>query len=146
VKLRAEGFLEGLAANNLSSSKSSILIDSRIRLHEVATSIEIAQRVKQCGASAVFVVSDYVAVGLIKGLSRLNVRVPEDISVMSITNVDYSLVTTPTITTIELFPKTVAKSAAETITMMISGKAAETPRKYVPFRIIERESVRAIAR
>jgi LacI family transcriptional regulator len=146
VRLRAEGFLEGLARNGLEASKSRILVDSRIRLHEVTTSLEIAKTVKKCDATAVFVVSDYVAVGLVKGLSKLNVKIPEEISVMSITNVDYGLVTTPTITSIELFPNDVAKSAAETIMLMISGKPIDAVRSAIPFKIVERESVRRLSK
>ena len=50
--------------------------------------------------SAAFVTSDQTAASIISGLTKLNIRVPEDISIIGFNNIQISVQTSPQHTTI----------------------------------------------
>jgi LacI family transcriptional regulator len=144
AELRAEGFKEALRNSGLQAQEPSIIVEPSIRLNEIPTSIAMAERISHTGASAVFAVSDYVAVGLLKGFSTVGMRVPEDISILSVTNTDYCLVTSPTLTSVDLSPAQSARVAVELMVARLSGGDEEAKSVVVPHHIVERESVKDI--
>jgi LacI family transcriptional regulator len=141
LKLRAEGYIEGLKKNGIEFDKSLLFIEPSIRLHEIQTAIQLADRIKETGASAVYVVSDYVAIGLVKGIVFSGLRVPEDISILSVTNVDYSMITSPSITSIDLSARWSAKRAVKMLLELKPEETIQAKRIFSPHKIIERESV-----
>ena len=115
-----------------------------MRLDEIPTSIAIAERINRLKATAVFAVSDYVAIGLLKGLSSLGVKIPEEVSILSVTNTNYCLVTSPTLTSISLSPVESTKKAVKILLKLLSAKGHKPESITVPHSIVERESVRDI--
>jgi LacI family transcriptional regulator len=145
AELRAQGYRQGLARHGLEDGGSTILIEPTLRLHEIPTSIELAKRISQLEVSAVFAVSDYVAIGLIKGLSALGKRIPEDISILSVTNTNYCLVTSPTLSSFDLSPEDSSRQAVDLMLKSISGVTDKQYSIAMPHRLVERESVRTLS-
>ena len=73
--------------------------------------------------SAVFVVSDAMAVAAIKALHDHGKRVPEDCSVVAIDGIDMSAYTVPTLTTLVQPQKEMGESAVRILVDMIEGLA-----------------------
>lgn len=61
---------------------------------------EIATTIAQSDVTGIFTLNDEVAIGLIRGLSSLNVSVPDDLSIIGFDDIDYASFTVPTLTTI----------------------------------------------
>jgi LacI family transcriptional regulator len=59
-----------------------------------------AERVRDAGSTAVLAYNDLLAIGLIDGLDRLGIRVPDDISVIGIDDIALSRLTRPRLTTV----------------------------------------------
>ncbi len=142
--LRARGYEEGLAMYGLDRRKSTILVEPSMRLNEIPTSIAVARRIGEVKATAVFAVSDYVAIGLLKGLSSIGVKVPANVSILSVTNTNYCLVTTPTLTSVSLSPVESTQKAVKILLELLSAKRRRPESVTVAHTIVERESVRDI--
>ena len=145
AELRAQGYAEGLAMHGLEKQNSTILVEPSMRLNEIPTSIAIAKRISRLKATAVFAVSDYVAIGLLKGLSSLGVKIPEEVSILSVTNTNYCLVTSPTLTSISLSPVESTQKAVEILLNLLSPKRRRPESVTVAHSIVERESVRDLS-
>ena len=140
IRVRAQGFRTGLERVGIPFRPEMLIVEPAIRLNEINTSLKLAERIAASNATAVFVVSDYVAVGLAKGLTSLGVGVPEDISIIGVGNIDYCKVTTPTLSSIDLSVSDCAATAVEVLDGMINDLAIAT-RRTIRHRIVERESV-----
>jgi DNA-binding LacI/PurR family transcriptional regulator len=124
----------------LSIDPSLLIIEPSIRMNEIRKSIQLSTKVRNSKATAVFVVSDYVALGLIRGLEALGIRIPEDISILSVNNTDYCLVTTPPLTSIDLSPRRASRQAVRLLVdMNLNG--LKYSQIEVPCSIIQRETV-----
>jgi len=92
--------------------------------------------------SAVFVASDIMALGLIKGLHRKGIKVPDDISIIGFDDIKFSKIFIPELTTIhqDIFAK------GETAVQMIlnSGKDKDAYVETMDVKLVERESVKPL--
>jgi LacI family transcriptional regulator len=142
LKLEAEGYAAACRERNLDDDPELLIADPATRLHEIHSSIDAAERIIATRATAVYAVSDYVGIGIVKGLTNAGVRVPKDVSVIGVGNVDYCLLTTPTLTTIDLEAEAVAHQGVRLLGRLQSGRRSSTESLVVGgSRIVERESV-----
>lgn len=93
--------------------------------------------------TAVFAMSDVMAVGAIRALCDLGVKVPEEISVMGFDGIDLAEFYNPKITTIQQQHKTLA---ARSVKILLSSVDLNTNavHEIVPFQLVEGESVKKI--
>lgn len=63
--------------------------------------IYLAEKIKELGVSAVFTTADIVAIGIIEGLKRIGIKVPNDISIIGFDNLEIGEFITPKLTTID---------------------------------------------
>ncbi len=97
--------------------------------------------------TAVFCTADIMAVGVIRELNSMGIRVPEDISVMGFDNLNIANYCTPSLTTVgqDIFEK--GKQAVEMLYKHLAEEEEKGIRKLsggeciLPLEIIERESV-----
>jgi LacI family transcriptional regulator, repressor for deo operon, udp, cdd, tsx, nupC, and nupG len=92
-------------------------------------------------ATAVVAYNDQVAIGLVRGLTGLGRRVPEDVSVVGFDNIDAAGLVTPGLTTVAAPLRVEGRSAVEHLLAMIAGGAPGVGRSMVlPVRLVVRES------
>jgi len=91
--------------------------------------------------TAIFAGSDFIAVGVMAELKKQGIRVPEDISVVGIGNVEYSRLPWFSLTTMELFRYEMGIKAAQMLLEEISGKKVEN--NLFQANLVERESVQS---
>jgi LacI family repressor for deo operon, udp, cdd, tsx, nupC, and nupG len=103
-----------------------------------------AEELRARPATAVVAYNDQVAIGLIRGLTRLGVKVPDDVSVIGYDNIVAADIVTPRLTTVAA-PMFAEGTAATThLLAMIDGTPARTGHPMVlPSRLIVRESTAA---
>lgn len=140
VEWRLEGYKQALEMYGIAFKQS------RVYLSEVNYSydegIRIAQKIAESEEQydAIFCTSDIMAIGLMKGLMKKGITVPNDISIMGFDNIQFSKYSNPELTTVDqnIFLK------AQTAVLVIKRKAEGEPvkKEYVlPATIVERESV-----
>jgi LacI family transcriptional regulator len=86
-------------------------VDAAHRLHE-----------QYPAADAALVFNDVMAVGVLKGLARAGVRVPQEIAVIGIDGLDIGQLVTPELTSLALDKAELARVALELIDGMLSGR------------------------
>jgi DNA-binding LacI/PurR family transcriptional regulator len=95
--------------------------------------------------TAVFVCNDLMAIGAINGALEMNVRVPEDISIIGFDNIPESTVIRPKLTTIAQYPVEMGQQLAHFLFERIEGIDVGPSRRFeIPCRLIERDSTRTI--
>ncbi|MGM9925719.1 MAG: LacI family DNA-binding transcriptional regulator [Bacillus sp. (in: firmicutes)] len=140
IEYRIAGYKDALESYGFTYKEQDV------HLSEVNYSYEEGMRIAQKIAAgpyrydAVFCTSDIMAIGLMKGLMKAGMKVPEDISIIGFDNIQFSKYSNPELTTVDqnIFLK------GEMAVMIIMRKAKGEPVKnqyLLPVSIVERESV-----
>ena len=91
--------------------------------------------------TAVFAMTDELAIGAMRALREAGLGVPEDVSVVGFDDIDISAYTTPALTTIrQPIPELGEKTASLICELIAEGKSDRVP-IILPHLLIERESV-----
>lgn len=98
---------------------------------------------KTGGATAFMCLSDVMALGTLRAISELGYSVPEDFSVTGFDGIPIASYTTPTLTTIEQDMEEIGYKAAEVLQELRKDPSVSKS-VYVPYRFIERNSVRIL--
>lgn len=85
--------------------------------------------------------NDHIAYLLIRQLKKINIQVPNEISVVGFDDVIYSGISDPPITTMRVTRKYMAEQAIKLLLRRIQNPSAETRNITVDCKLIERESV-----
>ena len=92
---------------------------------------------------AIFTVNDFTAAGVIKTLTRNNIKVPEDVSVIGFGNDYMSEMVEPTLTTVSQPGFTMGQRAMEMlISRLKEGKSIEPRIEVLPTTLVIRETTR----
>jgi DNA-binding LacI/PurR family transcriptional regulator len=94
--------------------------------------------------TAIFVVSDPMAIGVYKGIEKMDLKIPEDISVISIDNIRLSEHLAPPLTTVGWEMYEMVKRAILTLIDEIEEKSKPGVRIVFPVKLIERQSVKLL--
>ncbi|HBG02668.1 MAG TPA: LacI family transcriptional regulator [Firmicutes bacterium] len=94
--------------------------------------------------TAVFCASDEMALGAISLLCDIGLRVPDDVSVIGFDNLKIARMSIPKLTTVEQPMYEIGRQAMLILQKLRNSEPLEQLRLYLPHRIIERDSVRAI--
>ena len=115
--------------------------DSRLVWIDTDESKQLAycrDRLEEC--TALLAYNDQIAFQLIRMLEERNIRVPEDVSVISIDDSDLARHSEVPITSLPHPKENLGKKAAETLLQMIAGKKKDLTYEF-DTRVVERESV-----
>ena len=94
--------------------------------------------------TAIFCVSDEMAIGAISAAYRLGIKIPEDVSIMGYDNLKISEMSVPPLTTTAQPLVKMAEKATEILFKIINKKADDVHSIIMPYQIIERDSVKKI--
>jgi LacI family transcriptional regulator len=109
VDLRKRGFTETLAQNRLTVD---VFFTVKNRIDSAKETLyKFFEERNGTLPSAVFCETDYIAIGAVKALQELGIRVPEDISVIGFDDIPESKVLTPELTTIRVDKAAIGKLA-----------------------------------
>ncbi|HWP69139.1 MAG TPA: LacI family DNA-binding transcriptional regulator [Rectinemataceae bacterium] len=96
---------------------------------------------RNSGLTAVFAMTDELAIGAMRSLHEAGLSVPGDVSVVGFDDIDISAYTTPALTTIrQPIPELGEKTASLVCDLIANGKSDRSP-IVLPHRLIQRESV-----
>ena len=95
--------------------------------------------------TAILASNDLMAFGLLQNLDRLEIKVPNEISIIGVDDIPLSAWVNPKLTTVRQETTQIAISAAELLTTRIDGRYTGIPRlRFVYPRLVKRESVKII--
>lgn len=90
--------------------------------------------------TALFCMSDQMAMGAIQALQARGIQVPDDVSVVGFDNIEYSAFWHPAITTVSQPVEEMGKRAIDMLLAMIEGDHLHVDNKILPTQLIIRES------
>jgi DNA-binding LacI/PurR family transcriptional regulator len=104
------------------------------------TGFATAQRIAEEGATAVLAYNDVLAIGIIKGLKRLGLRVPGDVSVVGFDNVLLAEVVDPALTTVAAPMRQAGAVGVRNALALASGASTSGETLVLPTKLVVRES------
>lgn len=93
--------------------------------------------------TALFCISDEIAVGCMSYLRSIKLRVPEDVSVIGFDDINLAAAVTPSLTTVRQPITEIGKKAAELLINIIENAPVDEKNVILPSELIIRESVAA---
>ncbi len=91
-------------------------------------------------ATAIFCANDITAIGALKAIKEAGLRVPEDISIISIDDIDMAQYVSPMLTTVHIPINELGRMAAKTLIDRIEHGHSLPIKIDIPFTITKRES------
>lgn len=91
--------------------------------------------------TAIFVASDYMAMASIAAINQAGLNVPQDISIIGISNIEESRYLNPPLTTISIPQYEIGQIIAGTLINRINGDTTPPKQIYVPTKLLVRKSV-----
>lgn len=143
TKRRFAGFVEGLELCGLEFDSDKSYATAKYSLEGGAKAAEELVK-KFPDVTAIFAMSDMLAMGACRRLKDLGYRVPEDISVAGFDGLPIAEYYCPKITTIKQNEEELAVQGVKTLLDAIEKKNGAV-HKNIPFEFIEGESVKEIA-
>lgn len=139
LALRYQGFCEGFKARGLVFDESRY-IESRFSM---AGGYETAKRffIAKPDTTAVFAMSDPMAVGVIRALADMGKAVPKDVSVFGFDGVELGRYTIPSLTTVRQPVKALGRASVDALVRLIDGQQSE--HVFLDADLIEGESIAA---
>lgn len=90
--------------------------------------------------TALVVIDDIVAFGILRGLTELGYRVPDDLSLVSFNNIALAELSSPPLTSIDIGIYQLGYMASQQLIRTIQGEGPQQLRTIVPHRLMVRES------
>lgn len=103
---------------------------------------EILQKEKQ--PTAIFCLSDEMALGCCSAIRNAGLHMPDDISVMGFDDIPFSRYLSPPLTTISQPTKEIGKTCIRLLLDIVEGKRPEKTEYILPHKLVIRESTRSI--
>ena len=96
--------------------------------------------------TAIFSANDINAILGYKAIKSLQLRIPEDISIIGFDDIEFAKMSSPPLTTIRVYKEEMGSIAVRLVIEEIEDKSRKSKTMLVPTKLIERESVKAIER
>jgi len=90
---------------------------------------------------AVFCYNDLMALGALRTMNQLGVRVPDDIALMGFDDIEEGRYSTPTLSTVRPDKAAIAQAAVDLLARRLDAETTAPPREVrVPFEIVPRQT------
>ena len=141
-RLRYLGYLSAMEAAGYPVTDSRMVwIDTDESKQLAYCTDKILNRVEAC--SALFCYNDQIAFQLVRMLTARGIKVPEDVSIISIDDSDLALHSEVPITSLPHPKEKLGAKAAEVLLQMLAGKKKDLTFEF-DTRVVERESVKEL--
>lgn len=138
-RLRLEGYREAITAAGLPYDEELVLYTDHFGREAGRTGV---QRALTDGLhfDAIVCFTDVLALGAIRALADHGRRVPEDVAVTGIDDIEDSQFCVPSLTTIAPDKSAIARGAVKSVLALIGSHDAAPSSQTVGYRLVERES------
>lgn len=136
---RYEGYEHTMDKYSLCIKKSQVISIELTTFEGYRVAKEMLER-EENRPTALFCANDAVAIGAIRAANELGVRIPEDLSIIGIDDIEMASFTSPPLTTIRVPKEELGRFAVKTLIDRIEGHHELPLRIDLPFELIERQS------
>ncbi|MEV1168232.1 LacI family DNA-binding transcriptional regulator [Nonomuraea sp. NPDC049784] len=139
AQLRTAGYRQAHARAGLEVDEELVVSTSHFHRRLGAEAMEHLLALPE-PPDAVFCYNDLLALGAIRALTRAGRRVPDDVAVVGVDDIEEGEYSTPSLTTIAPDKGEIARRAVNTLMDSINGSPAAPSEIIVPHRLMVRES------
>lgn len=139
---RLNGYKDALSESKLEYNDNYVLTGNVDYWYGVDTANKI--KLLKDEVTAVFCTADILAMGLMKGLGRNGIKVPDEMSIIGFDDVFIAKVTDPALTTINQNVAAKGERAAKMIIGLATQELKGKQNYVIPIEVVERESVREV--
>ncbi|GAB3132438.1 LacI family DNA-binding transcriptional regulator [Microbispora hainanensis] len=139
AQLRTSGYRQAHAREGLEVDERLIVPTPRFHRRQGATAMEQLLTLPE-PPDAVFCYNDLLALGAMRALTRAGLRVPDDVAVVGMDDIEEGQYSTPSLTTVAPDKKEIARMAVDVLMESIGGTPRPPAEIVVPHRLIVRES------
>jgi LacI family sucrose operon transcriptional repressor len=139
---RKQGYLDALAEADIAPD-ADLLVQGSFEFASAATAVDRLLALP-APPSALLAVTDRLAIGAISRLAELGLRVPQDMSVVGMGDIDLAAMYQPRISTVHYDYFGTGCRAAELLMAELGQSAAEPQRLVMDFRLMMRDSARSV--
>lgn len=129
-------------------TENAIPFDKRLVFEnemDIASCMSLSKEISKIhDITGIVVTADVMAAGIIAGLRKYGIKVPDDISVVGFDDISLCQMITPTLTTIHQDIPLRGRIAVNMMLERLEGKRPEKTEVILPTYLVERESVKAI--
>lgn len=135
---RIKGYKEALTDNNLSYNEG-LIFESEYKFKD---GVNLAERVRNSGATAAFVTDDELAIGLLDGMLDAGVRVPEEFEIITSNNSLLTEVARPRLSSITQPLYDIGAVAMRLLTKMMNKEDVDDKSIILPHGLEEKGSTK----
>ncbi|MFC7406869.1 LacI family DNA-binding transcriptional regulator [Georgenia alba] len=139
LRPRLEGYVAALDQAGIAGDPELIVPSRPLTMAEGRRS---AARLRESGADAAVVVTDELAIGVLRGLADHGLTAPDDILLAAFDDIPQGKYTIPSITTVAPDHDWTARRAVELLVARVEGERSPGRQEVAPFELVERESTR----
>lgn len=141
-EIRYRGYLDAISQLALPLNRE-LVMDTPL---STKGGYQAAKKLLSSGSNvtALFCANDLTAIGAMKAARELNCRIPEELSVIGIDDIENSQYTTPMLTTIHIPMEELGIMTAKILIDRIESKKRIPMKVELPFQLIRRESCAAV--
>jgi len=136
-KQRFDGYLKALRTNGIEVSENLIQTGGIEDGYQ-----HVQNMLKKEKPTAIFAANDINAIYGYKAIKDLNLKIPEDISIVGFDDIDLSQIASPPLTTVRVYKEELGSIAVRTLIKMINKEIEHAVTTVVPTTLVERESVK----
>ena len=129
-----------LHQNGIKFNKNYI-IDTPLSIFKSHENVDAYLKIHTNIPNAFFCANDVTAIGAMKALKEHNIKVPTDVALISIDNIEMANYVNPSLTTMDIPKIELGKAAVKLLIDQIETDRKKAYRIDLPFKLIERESV-----
>jgi LacI family transcriptional regulator, repressor for deo operon, udp, cdd, tsx, nupC, and nupG len=140
---RLAGFREALAARDLPLDETLVEYGA----YSMAGGESAATRLlsRERNVSALFCMSDEIAIGAIRAAHDLGFKLPSDLSISGFDNIEFGKYCTPPLTTVMQPAEKIGEVAMTLMCEMLRGRSTSQIHEMLPTELVVRASVRELA-
>jgi LacI family transcriptional regulator len=140
---RAAGYRSALETAGIPVAEDRIVLAPAYGLEEGHRAMhELLGRGREL--TALFAVTDELAIGALRALSEAGLSVPGHLSIIGIDDLDISAYLAPGLTTVRQLIQEMGRKTAQVVSDLIAGRPAELGPRVFGHRLVVRESTRAL--
>lgn len=138
--LRLRGYREALVAAGLPFDPALVATTSQFGRQDGLDGMRQLLKLTP-PPEAVFAYNDLIAIGAIRAMHEVGLRVPQDVAVIGFDDIEEGRFATPSLTTISPDKESIGQLAVRSLIARVEGKPAPAPKDVqTPFRLVTRES------
>lgn len=136
---RYDGYKKALKLNDISLDESFVKTGGLENGYEY-----VRHLVEKHDVRCIFSTNDLNAIYGYKAINEMNLRIPDDVSIIGFDDIDLAKMSTPPLTTVRVYKEELGSIAVRVLLKLIRGEADNPTTTILPTKLVERESVKTL--